>query len=141
MSKIDQRFFEDRALRDAARANFMADISHAKHVFSGKGLAGRVVDRVGEGAQDVFEVAKTQADDKRGIIAALVGAILLWLSREPVLELLGLTQSGSGADEEELQDEGEQPPTRDDPPLGEDPVQPEFEEASLPASEPGDQDD
>lgn len=91
MSKIDQRFYEDRALRDAARNVFKADIAHSRATFSGKALAERMVGRIGDGAVDVFETAKDRADDNRGIIAALIGAILLWFARGPVLEMLGLT--------------------------------------------------
>ncbi|MFL0356698.1 hypothetical protein ACI5KX_09475 [Erythrobacter sp. GH1-10] len=88
MSKIDQRFYEDRALRDAAKAVLLADIEHARTTFSGKGLAERVTGRVGEGAKDVFEVAKTHTQDNRGIIALLMGAVLLWFAREPILDIL-----------------------------------------------------
>lgn len=89
MKKLDPQFLEDRALRDAARGVFMADVVHARTTFSKKGLAERVGGRIGDGAKDVFEVAKTNADDNRGIIAVLLGAILLWLAREPILEILG----------------------------------------------------
>ena len=93
MSDLEQQFLEDRALRDAARDVLMADIAHAKATLSGKGLAERVAERIGEGAQDVFEVAKDHAEDKRGIIATLIGAILLWIAREPILEIVGLKES------------------------------------------------
>lgn len=92
MSPLEQQFREDKLLRDAAKANFFADLEHVKGTFSGKGLAERVVDRIGEGAKDVFETAKESTEDNRGIIAALVGAILLWISREPILEVLGLKE-------------------------------------------------
>jgi hypothetical protein len=90
MSKIGQRFIEDRALRDAARKVFMADLAHAKSSLSGAGLASRVAGRVGDGAKDVLEVAKVHADDNRGVLAGLTGALLLWIAREPILEILGL---------------------------------------------------
>lgn len=90
MSNLEQRYIEDRAMRDAARAVLMADIEHAKASFSGAGMIDRITDRISEGAADVFETAKSHADDNRGIIAALIGAIILWLGREPLLELFGL---------------------------------------------------
>ncbi|EAQ30097.1 hypothetical protein NAP1_04955 [Erythrobacter sp. NAP1] len=92
MSKLEQRLIEDRELRDAARANLMAEIEHAKEAFSAKGVFGRVGGRIGDGAKDVLEVAKFQAEDKRGILALLIGAILLWLGRQPLLEALGLDE-------------------------------------------------
>jgi len=77
----------------------MADVEHARISISGKGIAARVGSRVGDGAKDVFEVAKVHADDKRGILAALIGAIVLFFAREPILEVLGIIEPG---DEEEV---------------------------------------
>ncbi|AWW74682.1 hypothetical protein CD351_09630 [Erythrobacter sp. KY5] len=90
MSKLEERLIQDREMRDLARANLMADIEHAKEAFSATGVFGRVGGRIGDGAKDVLEVAKFQAEDKRGILALLIGAILLWLGRQPILEALGL---------------------------------------------------
>lgn len=93
MTKLPQQFIEDRALRDAARDVFMADIEHARTSTSGQGIATRIGSRVGDGAKDVFEVAKVHADDNRGILAALIGAIVLFFAREPILEIFGITPS------------------------------------------------
>jgi len=92
MTKLDPQFLEDKALRDAARAVLVADIDHARETFSAKGVATRVGERVGDGAKDVLEVAKTQADDNRGILAALIGAILLWIGRDTIFEILGFAE-------------------------------------------------
>ena len=112
MSNLEQRLQEDRAMRDAAKAVLLADLEHAKASFSGKGLTERLTDRIGDGAKDVFEVAKEQADDNRGILAALIGAVLLWFGREPLLELLGF-----GEPEE---DNNHGAPDADETPSGED---------------------
>ena len=104
MSKLPQQFIEDRALRDAARDVFMADIQHARTSISGKGIAARVGSRVGDGAKDVFEVAKVHADDNRGILAALLGALVLFFAREPILEVLGITPSPTSNSEPETGD-------------------------------------
>ncbi len=90
MSKLMTRFEEDRRMRDTARVVFMADIAHAKTALSAKGVADRIGGRIGDGAKDVFEVAKVHSEDNRGIIAALIGAVLLWLAREPIMEILGV---------------------------------------------------
>jgi len=98
MSKLEQRFYEDRALRDAARRVLMADVEHARTSFSAKGVANRVGSRIGDGAVDVFETARSGASDNRGIIAALIGAVLLWLGRQPILEAFGLVDADAGED-------------------------------------------
>ena len=99
MSKLPARFVEDKALRDAARAVLNADLAHAKASLSGKGLANRLTTRVAEGAKDVAEVAKVHADDNRGVLAVLIGALILWLARTPILEVFGIEQSDSDAEE------------------------------------------
>ncbi len=101
MSRLPPQFIEDRALRDAARDVFMADVEHARVSISGKGIAARVGSRVGDGAKDVFEVARVHADDKRGILAALIGAVVLFFAREPILEIFGITQPDEGEDSSE----------------------------------------
>ncbi len=98
MTDLYQRFREDRRMRDAARIVFKADLEHARSSLSAKGVAERVGDRISEGAMDVFETAKIHSDDNRGIIAALIGAIFLWFGRGPILDLLGLSDTGD-ADE------------------------------------------
>lgn len=89
MSRLPDQFYEDRALRNAARTVLMADVEHARATLSGKGMASRVAGRVADGAKDVFEVAKEHADDKRGILAGLIAAVLLWFAREPLMEIFG----------------------------------------------------
>ena len=90
MSKLERELAEYRELRDASRAVLMADIDHAKAEFSPKGLTSRYLGGIADGAKDVFEVAKVHAEDNRGIIALLLGAIVLWFGREPILEALDL---------------------------------------------------
>lgn len=125
MSKLHERLIEDRELRDAARTVLLDDLHHARVSFSAKGVADRIGGRIGDGAKDVFENAKERTGDKGGLIAALLGAVMLWFAREPLFELLGLTdvEPGSEADEavgEEASDEiasdtiEETPPGDDD---------------------------
>ncbi|GMN01551.1 hypothetical protein [Erythrobacter sp. MTPC3] len=115
MSNVDQQFFEDRAIRDAARENLMADVAHVRASLSGAGIASRMFGRVGDGAKDVLEVAKDSAEDNRGIVAALVGAVLLWLSRGPIMDLLGLADDRIGEDDPALNEENENTPQEEEP--------------------------
>ncbi|MEL7197035.1 MAG: hypothetical protein AAGL10_01865 [Pseudomonadota bacterium] len=105
MSKLEQQFIEDRALRNAALGVLKSDLEHAKNALSGKALASRVGSRVGDGAKDAFDIAKGHADDNRGILAALIGALLLWFTRAPLLEILGFgSASDNGSDDSETDD-------------------------------------
>ena len=85
MSGIEDRLADYKSLRDSSRKVLMADIDHARATFSAKGLSSRYLGGVAEGARDVFEVAKVQTVDNRGIIAIVLGALALWFGREPLL--------------------------------------------------------
>lgn len=116
MGKLDQRFEEDRRLRDTAKAVLMDDIEHARATFSAKGVADKMGSRIGDGAKDVFSVAKTHADDNRAIIALIIGALLLWLGREPIKEALGIIDEEleKAIEAEEEAADGQEPPCEPD---------------------------
>jgi hypothetical protein len=94
MTRLPQRFVEDRALRDAARAVLAEDIEHLRASLSEQGIAARVssgvtgtiTSRIRTGARDVLAQARAQAGDHKGVLAILVGAIILWLARGPILD-------------------------------------------------------
>ena len=139
MSKLEDRLAEDRKLRDAARAVLVADIDHARSSFSAKGVADRVGTRIGDGAVEVFDLAKKKAGSNGGIIAALIGAMILWLGREPLLEAFErATEAAETEDKAETADES----VTDPQPL--DANDAEEEAPPTPASSaetPGDQDE
>ncbi len=96
MTRLPDRFIEDRALRDAARAVLTEDIQRLRASLAEEGIGSRVSSgvtstistRVRSGARDVLEQAKAQAGDHKGVLAMLVGAIVLWLAREPIFAWL-----------------------------------------------------
>ena len=96
MTDLPQRFIEDRRLRDAARAVLAEDIERLRANLSEQGIASRVSSgvsstissRIRTGARDVLAQAKAQAGDHKGVLAVLVGAIVLWLARGPILDWL-----------------------------------------------------
>ncbi|MEQ8412028.1 MAG: hypothetical protein RIC51_08655 [Erythrobacter sp.] len=106
MAEIDPRLAEDRALRNAALAVLKADIAHARETFAPGNLAKRTGARVKDGAEEVYDIAKDRADDNRGAIAVLVGALFLFFARQPILEIIGL-RGPEGEAEDEKADDGE----------------------------------
>lgn len=96
MTALPPRFIEDRALRDAARAVLEEDVARLRESLEEEGVTSRVTSSVGTnitgriraGANDVLEQAKQAASDHRGVLAVLIGAILLWLMRGPLLALI-----------------------------------------------------
>lgn len=89
-SKNFQRMRADRHLRNSARALLTADIEHLRGNLESKSIASRAVDRLTEGAVDLYEEAVDVANDNKGALAALFAAILVWFARNPIFELLGL---------------------------------------------------
>ncbi|MGB7418124.1 MAG: hypothetical protein WA918_02990, partial [Erythrobacter sp.] len=107
----ERRLEEDRRLRDAARAVVTSDIANIRAGLSGEGIASRVAGRVGDGARDVFETARDKAEDNQGIVAALVGALILWFARGPIL---GWLNGGGRTDDAAADDEIGDDETEDD---------------------------
>lgn len=110
MTALPPRFIEDRALRDAARAVLEEDIARLRASLGEQGVASRVsssvsttvTSRIRDGAADVLDQARQRASDNPGVLAVLIGAILLWVMRGPILDLVeGLMESDeTGADED-----------------------------------------
>lgn len=94
MTQLPRRFIEDRALRDAARAVLVEDIQRLRANLDEQGIASRVSSgvtttitaRIRTGARDVLAQAKAQASDHQGVLAVLIGAIILWFARGPILD-------------------------------------------------------
>jgi len=105
MSELRARMVADRHLRDSARALIVADIESLKTGYAQKGLAERAMDKVREGAVDIYEEAIEVADDNRGALAALIAAIVVWFARNPILSLFGLGDEDEQDDDEETQDD------------------------------------
>ncbi|MEE4154059.1 MAG: hypothetical protein V2I27_07855 [Erythrobacter sp.] len=110
MTRLPHQFIEDRELRDAARAVFLADLEHAKGALSRKGLLERLTGplskRVSLGLKDTMEVAAAGASANRSGIAALVAALIVWFSRDTILEWVGV-ETGETEDEPDLASPGQ----------------------------------
>ncbi|MEP3051310.1 MAG: hypothetical protein ABJP48_09420 [Erythrobacter sp.] len=98
MSDLDKQLREYKALRDSARTVLKADIEHVRTGLSGKGLAERTVSRIGAGTKDALGQATSTADDHRGVLAALIGAIILWFARQPIAKAIGFEGFDDDAD-------------------------------------------
>lgn len=84
---LERRMIEDKALRDAALALVKADVEQLRADLGVRNIGARMVDRVSEGASDMLEEAADLADNNKGVLAALVAALLVWLARNPILAL------------------------------------------------------
>lgn len=83
-----EQLLEDRHLRDAARALVEADLKNLRADLAARSIGERAVDRITEGASEVYEEAMEVAADHKGALAAIVAALLLWFARHPILDAL-----------------------------------------------------
>ena len=107
MTALPPAFLEDRAMRDAARAVLEEDIARLRASLDEQGVASRVTSSVGTtvtsriraGTNDVLAQAKQGAADNPGIIALVIGVIVLWLMRGTLLDLIETALEGGDDDD------------------------------------------
>lgn len=94
MTRLPDRFIEDRQLRDVARSVLTEDIDRLRESLAEQGIASRVStgvsssisDRIRSGARDVLAEARAQAGERKGLLAGIIAAIVLFLARGPIIE-------------------------------------------------------
>ncbi len=108
---LERRMIEDKMLRDAALALVKADVAQLRADLNVRNLGNRALDRVSEGATDILDEAVDLADNNRGVVAALVAALVVWFARNPILALFDraddenhydAAQGGAGETREDL---------------------------------------
>jgi hypothetical protein len=113
VTRLPDRFIEDRAVRDAARAVLAADIELLRASLAEQGIASRVSSgvsstisgRLRTGAQDVFAEVKAQAGERKGLIALLVAAVILWFSRSALFDTIEELLESDYPDEDTIAEE------------------------------------
>lgn len=101
-------------MRDKARAVLAEDITRLQGSLEEEGIASRVSSgvtstistRIKTGARDVLAQAGAQAEDKKGVLALLIGAIILWFAREPIFEWFDELRAEDG----DTDSDNDQPP-------------------------------
>ena len=88
MSPRREQLLHDRHLRDAARALVMADWDNLRADLSVRSLGERAVDRLADGASEVYDEAMEVAADNKGALTAIVAALVLWFARNPIREAI-----------------------------------------------------
>lgn len=76
-----------RIERAAAWENFEVKLAQVQDDLAERGVGGRIADRVGESARETFDHALEVADENPGIIAGTMAALLLWILRNPLIDL------------------------------------------------------
>lgn len=89
MSRATRRLAEARAARDAARAQFDAQLFRLRGDPQAQTLGERMTQRLGDDARQAMDRALDVASESKGIAAATAGLLALWFLRGPLLEQLG----------------------------------------------------
>lgn len=88
MTDFQDKMRQDMYLRNSARALVKADIQNLRDSLDRRSIAERAMDRVAEGAGDVYDEAIEVASDHKGALAAILAALALWFARHPLLDLM-----------------------------------------------------
>lgn len=86
MSGAEQRLAEDRGNRTAARRLLEQRLARVRADLELRGLVERTKDRAQEQVFRALDHGIDVARDNKGVVAATLGALALWLGRRPVLE-------------------------------------------------------
>ncbi|WP_017663990.1 hypothetical protein [Porphyrobacter sp. AAP82] len=124
MTRLTDRFIADRALRDTARRVLNNDIERLRGALAEQGIASRVSsgvtatisDRIRSGARDVLAEARVQAGTRKGLLAGIIAAIVLFLARGPILDWIEeLLESDFDEEDDPTMPDGPAEPFEGDP--------------------------
>lgn len=109
MTEAETRLAKDRATREAALGNFNANFAQVKADLEARGIGGRIADKAGEEVRAAFDETLTIASESKGVIAATLAALTLWLLRNPLIDGLRTLL----ADDEAPPGEADPPPVQE----------------------------
>lgn len=89
MSKPDRQLSDQRAERNRARAEFTRRLGLARTDLAPAVLKRRAVAEAQRTTISVAQQAIEIANDSRGVVAATIGALLLWVARKPIIARAG----------------------------------------------------
>lgn len=102
----EARLALDRANRDAARALFSERLERIKADLAARGVGARVAHSVKEGTTDALDAGLDVARERKGLIAGTLGALLLWIFRDPLFTAASaLVARIRGEDEDNIEDD------------------------------------
>ncbi|WP_121119200.1 hypothetical protein [Croceibacterium ferulae] len=89
MTAIDVQLTEDRALRDAAKRLFDADVALIREDLAQRGAGGRIADRAADAALDTADDALNAAREHKTMLFVVSAGVVAWFARGPICEALG----------------------------------------------------
>ena len=106
----ERQLAEDRANRSAARGVFDANLAQVKGDLAARSVGGRIADQAVAETRAALTESVAIARESKSIIAATIGALLLWAFRAPLVDAVLAWLGG----DEVLDDDGDQAPVQQD---------------------------
>lgn len=94
MNEAERQLAEDRAVRRQARGLFDTRLAQVKADYEARGIGGRIKAKAADRAFDAADQAIDVARQSKGIIAATIGALALWIFRAPLVALFRSATQG-----------------------------------------------
>lgn len=88
MSKAEDQLAEHRSLRGSARGLFDTRLAQVKADLAARSISGRVKAKAKDEAFKALDTGIDVAKESKGIIAATGGALLVWVFRAPLIEMM-----------------------------------------------------
>lgn len=82
------RLAHDRALRDEARTLFLARIEALRADLRERGIGRRAAAALARETREAVDEAIEIASDSKGVVAATIAALMLWLFRNPIAAMV-----------------------------------------------------
>ena len=98
MTDLKRQLKEDKAIRSAARAILLAQMTQVRHGLSGQRIGEKLADKIGDPALEKLENAGTSAKVIAAAAAGAASVVGLALAWKPLTELFAIT-----AEEEALE--------------------------------------
>lgn len=86
MTKGEDRLAQDRSLRGSARGLFDNRLAQVKADLAARGVGGRIKAKAKAETFKALDTGVDIASESKGIIAATVGALLIWAFRKPLIQ-------------------------------------------------------
>ena len=108
------RLAADRANREAARRVFSTRLERIKADIDARGIGSRVAGTMVEEVSGAVDMGLDVARERKGLIAGTIGALLLWVFRQPLIagaaslfEHFAGENDAENEDEDDSDDEGQ----------------------------------
>lgn len=85
MTEVERRVIADRANRNAAQRVFSTRLERIKADVEARGIGSRVAGTVAEEVSGAVDAGLDAARERKGIVAGVAGALLLWIFRHPLI--------------------------------------------------------